>query len=209
MRWSTAWASWRVSGKNRFDACRPKGRAASRGWPPRRACSSSSRSRPSAPIRQSDSAYARTKAAGESRRARAFPGAVILRPSIIFGPEDQFFNRFAGMTRLSPFLPIAGGRTRFQPVYVDDVAQAAAMAAMGEVAPGIYELGGPDVRSFRELMEGLLAEIRRKRVIVSMPWFMARGIAAGVRPAADRHAGAVHQQPDARPGEATWRATMW
>ena len=128
---------------------------------------------------QSDSAYGRTKAAGERAVREAYPGAVILRPSIMFGPEDKFFNRFAGMTRLSPFLPVAGGQTRFQPVYVDDVAKAAAMAAMGEVAPGIYELGGPDVRSFRELMEGLLGQIRRKRVIVSLPWFMARGIAWG------------------------------
>ncbi len=128
---------------------------------------------------ESDSAYARSKASGEAAVREAFPGAVILRPSIIFGPEDQFFNRFAGMTRFSPFLPIAGAKTRFQPVYVDDVAQAAAKAAMGEVTPGIYELGGPDVRSFRELMEGMLAQIRRKRVIVSLPWFLAHFAAWG------------------------------
>jgi uncharacterized protein YbjT (DUF2867 family) len=127
----------------------------------------------------SDSAYARTKAEGEAAVTAAFPGAVILRPSIIFGPEDQFFNRFAGMARFSPFLPIAGGATRFQPVHVDDVAQAAAMAAQGQVAAGVYELGGPDVMSFRELMATMLREIRRNRVIVVMPWFMAR-IAAGV-----------------------------
>ncbi len=128
---------------------------------------------------ESDSAYARSKASGEAAVREAFPGAVILRPSIIFGPEDQFFNRFAGMTRFSPFLPIAGAKTRFQPVYVDDVAQAAAKAAMGEVTPGIYELGGPDVRSFRELMEGMLAQIRRKRVIVTLPWFLAHFAAWG------------------------------
>jgi len=127
---------------------------------------------------KSDSAYARTKADGEAAVLAAFPTAVILRPSIIFGPEDQFFNRFAGMTRMSPFLPIAGGATRFQPVYVDDVAQAAAIAAQGQVAPGIYELGGPDVRTFRELMATMLAEVRRNRVIIVMPWFMAR-MAAG------------------------------
>lgn len=125
----------------------------------------------------SDSEYARTKAAGEEAVKAAFPGAVILRPSIIFGPEDQFFNRFAGMTRLSPFLPIAHAATLFQPVYVDDVAQAAAMAAQGAVPVGTYELGGPDVRSFRELMEMMLAEIRRKRVIINMPGFMARLVA--------------------------------
>lgn len=127
----------------------------------------------------SDSAYARTKAEGEAAVTAAFPDAVILRPSIIFGPEDQFFNRFAGMTRLSPFLPIAGGATLFQPVYVDDVAQAAAMAAQGKAAPGLYELGGPDVQSFRELMADMLTEVRRRRVIVVMPWFMAR-LAAGM-----------------------------
>jgi len=126
---------------------------------------------------QSDSDYARTKAAGEDAVKAAFPGAVILRPSIIFGPEDQFFNRFAGMTRLSPFLPIAGASTLFQPVYVDDVAHAAAKAAMGEVTAGTYELGGPDVRSFRELMQMMLAEVRRNRVIINMPGFMARLVA--------------------------------
>jgi uncharacterized protein YbjT (DUF2867 family) len=127
---------------------------------------------------KSSSAYARTKAEGEAAVLAAFPTAVILRPSIIFGPEDQFFNRFAGMTQISPFLPIAGGATRFQPVYVDDVAQAAARAAQGQAAPGIYELGGPDVHTFRELMTTMLAEVRRNRVIIVMPWFMAR-MAAG------------------------------
>jgi len=128
----------------------------------------------------SDSDYARTKAAGEAAVQEAFPGAVILRPSIIFGPEDQFFNRFAGMTRLSPFLPISGASTLFQPVYVDDVARVAAMAAQGEVPAGTYELGGPDVRSFRELMEMMLAEIRRNRVIINMPGFMARLVAGAL-----------------------------
>lgn len=125
----------------------------------------------------SDSEYARTKAAGEEAVTAAFPGAVILRPSIMFGAEDQFFNRFASMTRLSPFLPIAHGDTLFQPVYVDDVAKVAAMAAQGEVAAGVYELGGPDVRSFRDLMVMMLHEIRRKRVIINMPRFLA-GIVA-------------------------------
>jgi len=101
---------------------------------------------------ESDSTYMRTKAAGEAAVQNAFPNAVILRPSIIFGAEDQFFNRFAGMTRLSPFLPIAGGGTLFQPVYVDDVAHAAAKAAMGGAEPGVYELGGPEV-SFNNLLD--------------------------------------------------------
>ncbi|GAB4269303.1 MAG: complex I NDUFA9 subunit family protein [Pararhodobacter sp.] len=125
----------------------------------------------------SDSDYARTKGLGEAAVQAAFPGAVILRPSVIFGAEDEFFNRFAGMARVSPILPITGGDTRFQPVYVDDVAQAAAKAAMGGVAAGVYELGGPDVETFRALMERMLTEIRRKRVILDMPLFLARATA--------------------------------
>lgn len=125
----------------------------------------------------SDSDYARSKAAGEDAVKSAFPGAVILRPSIIFGPEDQFFNRFAGMARFSPFLPIAGADTLFQPVYVDDVAKIAAMAAQGDVSAGTYELGGPDVKNFRELMTMMLDEIRRKRVIINMPGFLAGFVA--------------------------------
>ena len=128
----------------------------------------------------SDSSYARTKAAGEAAVLAAFPGAMILRPSIIFGPEDQFFNRFADMTRLSPFLPIAGGSTRFQPVYVDDVAQAVAMGAQGLAPGGVYELGGPDVETFRQLMDRMLTEIRRTRVVIVMPWFAARMVARGL-----------------------------
>ena len=121
-----------------------------------------------------DSDYSRTKAEGEAAVLAAFPTAVILRPSIIFGPEDDFFNRFAGMTRFSPILPITSGDTLFQPVYVDDVAAAAAKAAMGAARAGVvYELGGPDVQSFRDLMAMMLQQIRRHRVIVSMPRWMA------------------------------------
>lgn len=127
----------------------------------------------------SDSAYARSKAAGEAAVLDAFPAAVILRPSIIFGPEDRFFNRFAAMSRIGPFLPLVGAETRFQPVYVDDVAQAAVKGVLGQAAPGIYELGGPEVKSFRSLMQDMLAEIRRRRIIVNKPWFAAR-IIAGV-----------------------------
>lgn len=117
----------------------------------------------------SDSAYARTKAAGEAAVLDAFPAAVILRPSVIFGTEDQFFNRFAAMTGLSPLLPIAGADTRFQPVYVDDVALIAVMAAQGQVAAGVYELGGPEVKTFRALMQDLLQHVRRNRIILNMP----------------------------------------
>lgn len=120
------------------------------------------------------SAYARSKAQGEAGILEHFPTAVILRPSVVFGPEDQFFNRFAGMARLSPVLPLVGADTLFQPVYVDDVAQAAAMGVLGQATPGVYELGGPDVASFRDLMQMMLRVIRRRRLIVNIPFGVAR-----------------------------------
>lgn len=126
---------------------------------------------------ESDSLYAQSKALGEEGVQAHMPSAVILRPSIIFGPEDEFFNRFAGMTRLGPVLPIAGANTRFQPVYVDDVAQAGVMGVSGEAAPGIYELGGPDVSTFRELMQQMLDVIARRRLIFGMPFWLANAIA--------------------------------
>lgn len=122
----------------------------------------------------SDSLYQRSKAEGESLVLSAMPAAVILRPSVVFGTEDQFFNRFAGMARFGPFLPMVGADTRFQPVYVDDVAAAAERALTTQVAPGIYELGGPDVATFRELMVQMLAEIRRNRVLLNVPFFAAK-----------------------------------
>ncbi len=127
----------------------------------------------------SDSGYARSKAAGEAAVLAAMPSAVILRPSIIFGNEDGFFNRFAAMTRIGPVLPLIGAGTRFQPVYVDDVAQAAVMGVLGQAAPGIYELGGPDVRTFRELMQDMLAVVQRRRLVLGLPFFVARLIAGG------------------------------
>ena len=126
----------------------------------------------------SASAYGRTKAAGEAAVLAAFPGALILRPSVIFGSEDQFFNRFAGMSRLGPALPIVGAATRFQPVYVDDVAQAAVLGVLGQ-AHGVYELGGPEVRTFRALMEQMLAVIHRRRLVVNIPFGVARAMAFG------------------------------
>lgn len=128
---------------------------------------------------QSDSDYARSKAEGEAAVLAAFPSAVILRPSIIFGTEDQFFNRFAAMTRMGPILPVVGADTRFQPVYVDDVAQAAVKAVNGEAAPGVYELGGPEVDTFRGLMGRMLKVIQRRRAVVNMPFFVARIIGFG------------------------------
>lgn len=127
----------------------------------------------------SDSEYARTKAAGEAAVLTHMPDAVILRPSVIFGTEDQFFNRFAGMTRISPFLPIFGADTRFQPVFVDDVAQAAVKGVLGQAAPGVYELGGPEAKTFRELMRQMLEVIHRRRIIIGLPFWGGR-IMAGV-----------------------------
>lgn len=126
-----------------------------------------------------ESDYARTKGEGEAAVLEHMPDAVILRPSIVFGPEDDFFNRFAGMTRMGPVLPVVGADTRFQPVFVDDVAKAAEMALTGNVAPGVYELGGPDVQTFRNLMETMLKVVRRRRAIVNIPFFMARIMAFG------------------------------
>lgn len=119
--------------------------------------------------------YARTKAAGEAAVLARVPGAVILRPSIVFGPEDGFFNRFAAMARISPVLPlIGGGRTLFQPVYVGDVGQAVLAAASGAAGAGtVYELGGPEVKSFRECLELLLQTIGRKRLLVDLPFGLA------------------------------------
>lgn len=121
----------------------------------------------------SDSEYAQSKAEGEEAVLAAFPTAMILRPSIVFGPEDEFFNRFASMTRFGPILPVVGADTKFQPVYVDDVAQAAVKGILGQAEPGIYELGGPDVRTFRELMNEMLSVIHRKRLVLNIPFFAA------------------------------------
>lgn len=120
-----------------------------------------------------ESLYAQSKGKGEAAILAAFPTAMILRPSIVFGPEDQFFNRFAAMTRLGPVLPLVGAETRFQPVYVDDVAKAAAMGALGEAKPGVYELGGPEVSTFRGLIEDMLQVIRRRRLILNVPFWVA------------------------------------
>ncbi|SPH23618.1 dTDP-4-dehydrorhamnose reductase [Defluviimonas aquaemixtae] len=127
---------------------------------------------------ESESDYGRTKAEGEAAVLAAFPGAMILRPSLMFGPEDGFYNRFAAMSRLGPVLALVGAETRFQPVYVDDVARAAVAGVLGQ-ATGLYELGGPEVASFRELMQDMLRVINRRRMIVNMPFWAAR-IMAGL-----------------------------
>ncbi|TVR11965.1 MAG: complex I NDUFA9 subunit family protein [Salinarimonadaceae bacterium] len=127
----------------------------------------------------SASQYGRTKAEGEAAVLAACPDAVILRPSIVFGPGDSFFNRFAALVRLFPVLPIAAADTRFQPVYAGDVAEAIARAVDGEAKPGaIYELGGPARYTFRELVDYVVAVTERKRLIVALPDRLARMQAA-------------------------------
>jgi uncharacterized protein YbjT (DUF2867 family) len=120
----------------------------------------------------SPSRYARSKAEGERRVLTAASSAIIMRPSILFGPEDDFFNRFAALARVAPALPLPGdGETRFQPVFAGDVAEAIALAIDGGAQPGaIYELGGPDVHTFRQLMQFILATIERRRLLVPVPF---------------------------------------
>jgi len=124
---------------------------------------------------QSRSRYAQTKAQGEERVRAVFPRATILRPSIVFGPEDGFFNKFASLARFLPALPlIGGGKTRFQPVFVGDVATAIATALDSEAARGRdYELGGPTIYSFRQLLQIVLRETGRKRLLVPVPFWLA------------------------------------
>ncbi|KUO60406.1 MAG: 3-beta hydroxysteroid dehydrogenase [Alphaproteobacteria bacterium BRH_c36] len=125
---------------------------------------------------KSPAEYARTKARGEAAVLEEFPGAIILRPSIVFGPEDEFFNRFAGLARLSPFLPlIGGGRTRFQPVYVGDLGTAIANAVEGAGVPGtVYEIGGPEMLSFRQLLDRTKQWSGRNVGYLSMPFWLAK-----------------------------------
>ncbi len=125
------------------------------------------------------SLYAQSKGAGEAAVLAAFPKALILRPSVIFGNEDAFFNRFAGMATLSPILPVVGGDTLFQPVYVDDVAQAAVNGILNN-SKGVYELGGPEVASFSSLMHKMLGIIQRRRWVLNVPFFAARIMAGAL-----------------------------
>ena len=120
--------------------------------------------------------YARTKALGEANVLAHVPNAMILRPSIMFGAEDKFFNRFASMARMGPIVPAIGAETKFQPAYVDDVAAAAVKGVLGE-AHGIYEVGGPDVNTFRELLQTMLGVIQRRKLILNVPFPIARVMA--------------------------------
>ena len=124
----------------------------------------------------SDIGYLHSKGLGEAGVLETVPDTVILRPSIVFGPEDDFFNKFAGMAQLSPALPlIGGGGTKFQPVYVGNIAEAVAVAIDGGARPGtIYELGGPEIATFRQCLERMLAETGRKRLLVPVPFGVAK-----------------------------------
>ena len=126
-----------------------------------------------------DSRYAESKRKGEAAILQHFPGATILRPSVIFGPEDGFFNRFGSLSRMGPVLPIFGGRMKFQPVYVEDVAAAAVKGVEGE-AQGIYELGGPEARSLREWVDVILASVKRWRLVPNLPMWVGRIAAFGL-----------------------------
>ena len=127
---------------------------------------------------ESPSAYGRSKAEGEAAVRMATPDAVIFRPSFVFGPEDEFFNRFATIARLSPVMPVTGADTRVQPIFVGDVAEAIARALEGRATAGAtYELGGPDVMTMREVVEFVLKTIDRSRLIAALPASVARAMA--------------------------------
>jgi NADH dehydrogenase len=128
---------------------------------------------------ESESQYARSKAEGEAGVLAHFADAMILRPSVMFGPEDGFFNRFAGLSRLGPVMNIVGGNTRFQPVYVDNVAEAAVAGIKGHAA-GVYELGGPDVMTLREAVQQMLGVIHRRRLIINLPFWLGSAIGTGL-----------------------------
>jgi uncharacterized protein YbjT (DUF2867 family) len=124
----------------------------------------------------STSAYARSKAAGEKAVLAAVPDATIFRPSVVFGPEDDFLNKFASLARMLPALPlVGGGQTRFQPVFAGDVGAAFAAAVAGETRPGAtYELGGPEILTFRQILEYVLATIERRRLLMPIPFWLAK-----------------------------------
>ena len=123
--------------------------------------------------------YSRSKGEGEAAILAAFPNAMILRPSVIFGNEDGFFNRFAGMAKLGPILPLVGGKTRFQPVSVEDVAAAAVKGVTGG-AKGVYELGGPDVDTLQGLVQSMLTVIQRRRLVLNLPFWVGSTMATAL-----------------------------
>lgn len=167
------------SGKQKFDALQARGAALIGDAAAKQGCSHMVHISAIGADADSASSYAKSKAVGEAAVQELMPQAHILRPSIVIGPEDDFFNRFAAMSMLAPALPlIGGGETRYQPVSVFDVADAVA-ACLAGAAPGIYELGGPDILSFKQLLEMLNAETGRNRLLVPLPFFAA-GLLASV-----------------------------
>ncbi|HRK17770.1 MAG TPA: complex I NDUFA9 subunit family protein, partial [Hyphomicrobiaceae bacterium] len=133
--------------------------------------------------RTSPGAYGRTKAEGEAAVLAEFPDAIILRPSLVFGPEDQLFNRFAAMARIAPVMPLVGGNTKFQPVYVGDLAAAIAAAAAGKGTPGtIYEIGGPEIMTFRGIINRAQRWAGRSRPYFPMPFWLAKLVAFATVP---------------------------
>lgn len=127
---------------------------------------------------ETESAYATSKALGEEGVLQHMPNAMILRPSVIFGQDDGFFNRFASMSRLGPVLPVVGGDTKFQPVFVDDVAKAAVLGVLGQ-AEGVYELGGPEVKTLRGWVGEILETVHRKRIVMNLPFWVGSLMAFG------------------------------
>ncbi len=142
----------------------------------------------------SDSTYVAAKARGEAAVLQHRPDAVILRPSVIFGSDDQLFNRFAGLSRLGPIYPIVGGNTLMQPVHVDDVAAAAVKGLTGDAAPGIYELGGPDVMTLRQIVQQTLDTIKRRKLVVNLPFWIG-GIGASVMGIVQMLTGGIFRSP--------------
>ncbi len=134
--------------------------------------------------RKSAAAYARSKAEGEAGMLEEFPDTIILRPSIVFGPEDEFFNRFAGLARMSPFLPlIGGGKTKFQPIFVGDLALAITAVAGGQGKAGqVYEIGGPEILTFRQLLDKTQTWTDRSRMYLPLPFWAAKLQAALTTP---------------------------
>ncbi|MBC9246495.1 complex I NDUFA9 subunit family protein [Paracoccus sp. 11-3] len=142
----------------------------------------------------SDSKYIAAKAEGETAVLKHRPDAVVLRPSVMFGPGDRFLNRIGEMAAISPILPVVGAKTRLQPVFVDDVAHAAALAAEGKAQPGIYELGGPEIVTMREIARQTLLETDRRRAIVGVPLWVAR-IGSGIFGAIQALTGGIVKNP--------------
>ena len=158
MRLSTAWEFWPAMVRTPLKRFRQTARHVLHGWPQSKVSRKWFHISAIGADANSESDYSQTKAQGEAGVLAHMPDAIILRPSVVFGTEDEFFNRFAGMTRMGPVLPLVGAETKFQPVHVDDVAKAAELAVTTDVAAGVYELGGPDVASLRDLMGTMLGD---------------------------------------------------